>query len=204
MTYKTLPYMPLPKGKVDVILADPSWDYNDKASAGERGSSYKYPIMSLTDIALMPVNEIAGKNCILFLCATPPMINEAMVVLKAWGFNYKTFGFVWVKKTRKGTNKVGMGNYTRANSEVILIGVKGRPKIKSHAVRQVIESIPEEHSKKPNEIYERIEKLMGEKSKKIELFARQRRNGWKSWGLEVDKRIIAHVNKRTKISRVNL
>jgi site-specific DNA-methyltransferase (adenine-specific) len=194
----TTKYIPFPKGKCNVILADPSWDYKDKASAGGRGSSYKFPTMDLVEIALMPVEEIASKNCILFLWATPPMINEAMVVLKSWGFKYKTFGFVWVKKTRKGTKKIGMGHYTRSNAEVCLIGVKGKPKIKSHSVRQVIESIAGENSAKPVEVHERIEQLMGDKTKKIELFARSRKKGWKAWGLEVDRRVINHARKRVK------
>jgi len=189
-------YIPFPKGKNNVILADPSWDYKDKANAGKRGSSYKYPTMDLVEIALLPVEEISSKNSICFLWATAPMIQEAMVVMRSWGFKYKTFGFVWVKKTSKGTNKIGMGNYTRANAEIVLIGVKGRPKVRSHSVRQIIESIAGEHSQKPEEIYERIEQLMGEKSKKIELFARSRRQGWKSWGLEVDSRVTKHVRKR--------
>lgn len=191
-------YIPFPKGKNHVILGDPSWDYGDKAHAGGRGSSYKYPTMDLVEIALLPVDEIASKNCICFLWVTPPMIREGIVVLKSWGFQYKTFGFVWVKKTSKGTNKIGMGNYTRANAEVVLIGIRGRPKIKSHSVRQIIESIAGEHSQKPEEIYERIEALMGDKTKKIELFARNRRKGWKSWGLEVDTRVTKHVRKRKK------
>lgn len=194
----TTKYIPFPRGKNNVILADPSWDYKDKAHAGGRGSSYKFPTMELVEIALLPVDEIAGKNCILFLWATPPMINEAMVVLKSWGFRYKTFGFVWVKKTSKGTNKIGMGSTTRANAEVVLVGVKGKPKIKDHGVRQIIESIAGENSAKPEETYERIEKLMGDKAKKIELFARNRRKGWKSWGLEVDKRVTIHARKRMK------
>jgi len=86
--------------------------------------------MDLVEIALMPVEEITSKNCICFLWATPPMIQEAIVVLRSWGFKYKTFGFAWVKKTSKGTNKIGMGHYSRSNIEVCLIGIKGKPKIK--------------------------------------------------------------------------
>ena len=196
-------YIPFPKGKNHVILADPSWEYGDKAHAGKRGSSYKYPTMDLVEIALLPVEEIASKNCICFLWATPPMIREAMVVMRSWGFQYKTFGFVWVKRTKKGTIKVGMGNYTRANAEVCLIGIRGKPKIKSHSVKQIIESIAGEHSEKPVEIYERIDELMGTKTKKIELFARINKNGtkvsgkgWNTWGLEVSKRVTRHVRKR--------
>ena len=77
---------------------------------------------------------------------------------------------------------MGMGHKTRANAEVVLLGTRGKPKRKSASVRQIIDSIPREHSRKPDEIYERIEKLMGKNVLKIELFARHRRKGWKSWG----------------------
>ena len=171
-----------PKKKFYVLTADPAWQYNDKATAGKRGASFKYPTMSVNDIAKLDVNSIAQKNAILFLWATPPMIREAFLVMEAWGFTYKTFAFVWVKKSKKGTNKIGMGNWTRANAEVVLLGIKGKPKRKSASVRQIIESIPREHSRKPDEIYEQIEKLVGKNVSKIELFARHKRKGWSSWG----------------------
>lgn len=175
-------YKRLPNKKFYVILADPAWDYKDKARAGKRGASFKYPTMTVNEIANLRVKDIAQKNAILFLWATPPMIREALMVMESWGFAYKTFGFVWVKKSKKGTYKMGMGHKTRANAEVVLLGIRGKPKRKSASVRQIIDSIPREHSRKPDEIYERIEKLMGKNVLKIELFARHRRKGWKSWG----------------------
>jgi len=170
-----------PNKKHSVILADPAWDYKDKARAGKRGSSFKYPIMTLEEIAKLPIQRIAKKNCILFLWATPPMIKEALHIMNRWGFRYKTFAFVWVKRSKKGTTKIGMGSWTRANAEICLIGTRGKPKRKSASIRQIIESIPREHSRKPDEIYQRIEKLVGNVSR-IELFARHRRRGWSSWG----------------------
>ncbi len=168
--------------KFYVILADPAWQYTDKAQAGKRGASFKYPTMSVNEIAKLDVKSISQKNAVLLLWATPPMIREALLVMEAWGFNYTTFAFVWVKKSKKGTNKMGMGSTTRANAEVVLIGKRGKPTRKSASVRQIIESIPREHSRKPDEIYDRIEKLYGKKVRKIELFARYRRKGWTSWG----------------------
>ncbi len=175
-------YKKFPNRKFYVILADPAWDYKDKARAGKRGASFKYPTMSVNEIANLHVNDIAQKNAILFLWATPPMIREALLVMEAWGFSYKTFAHIWVKRSKKGTYKIGMGNWTRANGEVVLLGIKGKPKRKSASVRQIIESIPREHSRKPDEIYERIEQLVGKNVLKIELFARHKRKGWKSWG----------------------
>jgi len=171
----------LPKKKFSVIMADPPWQYTDKAQAGKRGAGFKYPVMNFVEIGSMPVKRIAKKNCVLLLWATPPMIEEAMYVMKHWGFEYKTFGFVWIKKTKKGTNKFGMGSYTRANAEIVLLGIKGKLSRKNAGISQIIDSIPREHSRKPDETYSLIEKLFGKVSR-IELFARHKRKGWTSWG----------------------
>jgi len=162
-------------------MADPPWPYRDKAHAGKRGAGYKYSLMTVNDIASLPIQEITQKNCVLFLWATPPLLKEAIYILEEWGFEYKTFAFTWIKKTGIGTNKFGMGNYTRANAEVVLLGVKGKLKRKNAGVSQIIESIPREHSRKPDEIYSLIEKLFGKVSR-IELFARHKHKGWTSWG----------------------
>lgn len=109
--------------------------------------------------------------------------------MEAWGFTYKTAAFVWIKKNRKNSgNFWGMGAYTRANAEVCLLGVtpdfKARDQIKSHRVHQVIEAPFEAHSKKPDETRRRIVELLGDVPR-IELFARQRADGWDAWGNEV-------------------
>lgn len=114
---------------------------------------------------------------------------HALRVMEAWGFEYKTCAFVWIKKNRKSnTNFWGMGAYTRANAEICLLGVtpgfKPAAQIKSHAVHQVIEFPVEEHSKKPEETRRRIVELLGDVPR-IELFARQRSPGWDAWGNEI-------------------
>ncbi len=162
-------------------MADPPWEYRDKARAGKRGAGFKYPLMNMYEITSLPVQKISRKNCILFLWATPPLMKESLFVLRMWGFDYKTFAFVWIKKTKRGTDKMGMGNYTRANAEVVLLGIKGKLSRKNAGIRQIINSIPREHSRKPDEIYKLIEKLFGNVSR-IELFARHKRKGWTSWG----------------------
>lgn len=128
-----------------------------------------------------------GSVC--FMWATFPQIADALRVMEAWGFEYKTCAFVWIKKNRKSnTNFWGMGAYTRANAEICLLGVtpgfKPAAQIKNHAVHQVIESPVEEHSKKPEETRRRIVKLLGDVPR-IELFARQRSPGWDAWGNEI-------------------
>lgn len=168
----------------EVILADPPWSYKDKAKAGNRGASTQYDVMKLEDIKSMPIDKIAGADCVLFLWATAPLMREAIEVLESWGFKYKTIGFTWIKKTKNWLTFWGLGHWTRANPEFVLIGIKGKPKRVSAKVHSVIESCVRGHSVKPDEIYERIEELMGP-CKRLELFARRNRNGWDGWGNEV-------------------
>lgn len=109
--------------------------------------------------------------------------------MEAWGFEYRTAAFVWIKKNRKnGGNFLGMGAYTRVNAEVCLLGTtrgtKARQVVKSHSVQQIVEALVERHSKKPAEVRERIVRLLGDVPR-IELFARERVPGWDAWGNEV-------------------
>ena len=176
--------MKLPDKKYQIILTDPAWQYDDKALAGNRGACCKYDVMNLADLKLIPVWNIADENCILFMWATFPKLNEALELIKVWGFEYKTVAFTWVKKYRNGDNFMGMGRWTRANAEVCLLATKGKPKRISASVRQIIESVPERHSKKPDIVRDKIVELCGDLPR-IELFARERAKGWSSWGLEI-------------------
>ena len=176
--------MELPDSLFNIILADPAWSYNDKALAGNRGACCKYDVMSIEDIKNLEVGKIAADDCVLFLWCTYPKLNEVFDVIKAWGFVYKTVAFTWVKKYRNGGNFMGMGRWTRANAEVCLLATKGKPKRISASVRQIIESVPERHSKKPNIVRDKIVELCGDLPR-IELFARERAEGWSAWGLEI-------------------
>ena len=176
--------MELPDRLFNIILADPAWSYNDKALAGNRGACCKYDVMNIEDIKNLEVGKIAADNCVLFLWCTYPKLNEVFDVIKAWGFVYKTVAFTWVKKYRNGGNFMGMGRWTRANAEVCLLATKGKPKRISASVRQIIESVPERHSKKPNIVRDKIVELCGDLPR-IELFARERAEGWSAWGLEI-------------------
>lgn len=186
--------MSFPDEKYEIIYADPPWQYADKANAGKRGASHKYSVMSLEDIMELPVNEIAADNCALFCWITAPMIGYVIPLCEKWGFNYKTIAFVWVKKNKKKDSPFwGMGNWTRANAEICFIAVKGKPERISKAVHQVAGTEePEvsytpvrEHSRKPDEVRDRIIELCGDK-KRIELFARDRFEGWDAWGDELE------------------
>lgn len=177
--------------KYSIIYADPPWEYRQSGSLKKsRGMARKhYKTMRTEEICSLPVRDLKTDDAILFLWATFPNIAEALKVMEAWGFTYKTAAFVWVKTNKRTLSLFwGMGAYTRANAEVCLIGIskntKAKDIVKSHSIHQVIISPIEEHSKKPDEIRERIAKLLGDVPK-IELFARREVSGWDCWGNEV-------------------
>ena len=173
--------------KYSVILADPPWSFRAWSDKGKgRSAEQHYPTMLLEDIKALPVSDLAAEDCVLFLWATFPMLKEALKVAEAWGFVYKTVAFTWVKENRKSPGLFwGLGYWTRANAEVCLLATRGSPKRQSAAVHQVILSPVERHSKKPDEVQERIVTLMGDVSR-VELFARQETPGWDVWGNEVE------------------
>jgi N6-adenosine-specific RNA methylase IME4 len=173
--------------KYTLIYADPPWTYRDKASAGKRGACHKYEVMTIEDICSLPVADIAADDCLLAMWHVPPMPMEALKVVEAWGFKFKTMkGFTWNKTTKNGLDHFGMGNYTRANSEDCLFAIKGKPKRVSASVRQMIHAQRMEHSRKPMVARSRLVELMGDVPR-IELFARQQFFGWDSWGFETKK-----------------
>ena len=127
---------------------------------------------------------IANEDCVLFMWATFPMLREALDVIEAWGFSYKTVAFNLVKQNRNGTGIfMGLGNWTRSNSEICLLATKGKPKRISGSVRSIVLSPLQQHSRKPAEIRDRIVELMGDLPR-IELFAREAAPGWDVWGNE--------------------
>lgn len=164
----------------EVILADPPWRY-DWVPAKNRAVENHYPTMSLREIMDLPVAEIAAEGAILFLWATAPKLREALAVMDAWGFRYRT-NAVWDKL------KIGMGHYFRGRHEHLLIGRRGKIETPSTDVRppSVIASPRGRHSAKPVEVHEIIERMYPDK-RKIELFARRRRPGWAAWGNELEQ-----------------
>jgi N6-adenosine-specific RNA methylase IME4 len=141
--------------------------------------------MSIEDIRALPVAELAAKDCALFMWVTFPTLREAMTVLDAWGFTYKTVAFVWIKENRQTPSLFwGLGYWTRSNAEICVLATKGSPKRLSASVHQVILSRIEQHSKKPDETRDRIVQLMGDVTR-VELFARQAAPGWDVWGNEI-------------------
>ena len=180
--------------KYTIIYADPPWVYSvwSKKGFGRNAESH-YPTMKLSDICTLSVADIADKDSVLFLWATYPNLREAFAVIDAWGFVYKTVAFTWVKRNKKSAGFfVGLGHWTRANAEICLLATKGKPKRVSKSVRQIIDTPIERHSKKPDEIRDRIVELIGDVPR-IELFAREKADGWDVFGNEVESDITLEI-----------
>ncbi len=177
-------------GKYSIIYADPPWHYRTYSKKGQgRSAENHYPTMTIEQIKALPVESIAAKDCALFLWITFPCLQEAFEVIEAWGFQYKTIAFVWVKQNRVSDSLFwGMGYWTRANAELCVLATRGHPRRQSRSVQQVVISHVEQHSKKPDEVRDRIVQLMGDLPR-IELFARQVPEGWDVWGNEVESSI---------------
>lgn len=170
--------------KYSIIYADPPWKYDSRImSASHKGNAEDhYSTMQLDDICSLPIKQISDENCVLFMWATYPKFREALEVITAWGFTYKTIGFQWVKLNRSGKGYFfGLGRWTRGNTEPCLIAVKGKPKRINASVSQLIFSPVGKHSAKPPIVRKKIVKLMGGGSR-IELFARTAAKGWDCWG----------------------
>jgi N6-adenosine-specific RNA methylase IME4 len=172
--------------KYNIIYADPPWSYRDKAAAGNRGASFKYPTQSKEWIDNLPVKDLAADDCALFLWVTMPKLNECWDLIEKWGFEYKTVAFTWVKRNKVAPSWFwGMGRWTRANAELCLLATKGHPKRVDAGVHSVVDSPIRAHSQKPDEVRDRIVKLCGD-IPRVELFARTPTDGWDIWGNEVE------------------
>ena len=191
-----------PTGKFGAIYADPPWRFEvwsgetevkaRKANPGTNvAAGHHYNTMSREEIAALPVGDLAADNAALFIWVTWPTLLEGLELIETWGFVYKTCGFAWFKGDALPLfpddmrGQMGMGYWTRANSEVCLLATRGKPKRKHADVRQAILEPRREHSRKPACVYERIERLVD--GPYLELFARTQREGWTAWGNETTK-----------------
>jgi len=172
--------------KYQIIYADPPWKYRRMGNIEARADE-QYETMDQEDIESLPVEKLADDNCILFLWATFPKIQEALNTIEAWGFDYKTVGFTWIKKNKNGGNFFGVGWYTKSNAEICLIGVKGRAPKVSNSVSSIVETIRGRHSQKPDIVRDKIVEFCGDVPR-IELFARKKTEGWDAIGDEIDGR----------------
>lgn len=177
--------LPRTDGGFRVITADPAWRFqsNSKAKPG-RNAMRHYDCMSLTEIEAMPVREIAAEDSVLFMWITGPFlaIGAHLPVMKAWGFTPNSMGFTWAKTTSSGAWHFGGGFTTRKNEEFVVMGKRGRS-VREHAdVRSLIIEPVREHSRKPDDFHKRVERYTS--GPYCELFARESRPGWTTWGLE--------------------
>ena len=158
-----------------IIYADPPWEYEHSKTDSRRIDNH-YPTMPLSEICDLPVGEVATPNAVLFLWATSPKLEEALRVMASWGFTYRT-SMVWIKP------QIGMGYYARQQHEFLLIGARGSLPVPEPANRppSAFTSPRTEHSRKPEEYYEFIERMYPE-YERIELFSRNKRDGWTTWG----------------------
>ena len=178
--------MNFPDKKYNIIYADPPWSFKTYSKKGNKKSPLRYyNTMTKAEIDSLPVKNIAEKDCVLFLWVTYPKLLECITTIQEWGFTYKTCAFSWVKRNKKSDGFfIGLGYWTRANNEICLLATKGKPKRISKSVRQIVDTPLEKHSKKPDCVRERIVELCGDLPR-IELFAREKKDGWDVWGNEV-------------------
>jgi N6-adenosine-specific RNA methylase IME4 len=176
-----------PRALYGAILADPPWSF--KAYSGprvaQRSAHQHYSVVDAAGLAALGPTD-AADNCALFMWVVDSHLDQGIDLIRAWGFEFKTIAFVWVKTCKDGvTPRMGMGLWTRKQSEVCLMGTRGKVRRNGKGVRQVIMAPRREHSRKPDEIYDRIELLVD--GPYLEMFARQTHPGWDSMGNEVGK-----------------
>jgi len=172
--------------KYNIIYCDPPWTYQDKANSGNRGAGHKYPLMTLPDLIKLPIPDIAAKQCILAMWWVPPMPQQALALVDAWGFRLVTMkGFTWHKVHGKsGKSCMGMGHLTRGNTEDCLFAVKGKLLPRQNAgIIQHVTAPRGRHSEKPALFRDLLVQMLGDVPR-IELFARMDPAGWDVWGNE--------------------
>lgn len=171
-----------------VIYADPPWEFKVYSGRGkDRSADSHYVTRDLEWIKGLPVQQLAADDCALFLWAVMPELPGALEVIKAWGFEYKTVGFTWVKQNSVDNPSLfwGMGYWTRANAELCLLATRGSPKRQARDVHQIVMSPVGEHSRKPEEVSARIERLVP--GPYLELFARRPMKGWDVCGDQITR-----------------
>ncbi len=174
--------------KYEVIYCDPPWKYNNRMTAGKKDGNWvdsgaaidHYPTMTFKELLSLNVKKFCSSDCILFMWTTGPFLAESIDLIRGWGFEYKTMGFVWDK------DAILPGFYTMSRNEFCLIGKRGRiPQPRgARNVRQYHQEKRSRHSAKPDEFRKRIEEMFPTQ-RKLEMFARIKKPGWDIWGNEL-------------------
>jgi len=162
----------LPEQRYDVIVVDPAWEYRLKHDQGDRRNAILYPTMTTEEIKAIPIQQLATADSILWLWTTNSHLPDALEIVKGWGFEYKVL-LTWVK------NRIGTGYWLRGRTEHCIMAVRGHPITKLTNQSTVLHAPVRAHSQKPDEFYRLVETLCP--GRKIELFARENRDGWDTW-----------------------
>lgn len=200
------PFDGLERGAYGCIVADPPWHFRARTAlqmsnwTSRRDAEKHYAVMGVDDIAALPVRQLAARDAHLFLWTTGPCLRQSFEVIEAWGFRYSAIAFTWIKLKRKFDVRqlrvlptlesdlhVGLGLTTRKNAEFCLLARRGNARRVAKDVREVILAPVREHSRKPEEARNRIERYVGPDIRIAELFARSTRHGWDCWGAETTK-----------------
>lgn len=188
---------PLPAGPFECFVADPPWHYLCRSKKGYAGRPQHYRRMSLEEIAALPVREISAPHAHLFLWITGPEFvrGSHLPIMSAWGFQPSAIAFTWIKLNPSqhsalfmtdSSFHMGQGYTTRKNAEFVVLGRRGKPRRHANDIRELIIAARREHSRKPDQFYERVERYVGP-VRKLEMFSRTQRPGWDAWGDEVGK-----------------
>jgi site-specific DNA-methyltransferase (adenine-specific) len=175
--------------RYNIIYADPPWDYSSRQFQ-DGGRAFKslsevYRTLTPKGLCAMGVRKLLHENCALFLWVTDSHLPVGLQVMEAWGFEYRTVAFVWVKKYKSGATCFNYAPWTMKSTELCLLGVRGKLPREKKNVRGLIEAVRTVHSKKPDEVRGRIVELLGD-IPRLELFARERAEGWDAWGNEIE------------------
>jgi N6-adenosine-specific RNA methylase IME4 len=175
---------PLAAHSYDVVVIDPPWPFATWSAAGQGKSASKhYRVMTLADIMALPVGKLLKDDAVVLLWTTGPMLEKAVVVMQAWGITYKT-EIAWRKVTRNGKVRMGLGFWARTIHEPVLLGTVGKPR--KFTLPSCFDGIAREHSRKPEEFYQMITERAPD-FRRVDVFAREKREGWDAWGDEVEK-----------------
>lgn len=170
--------------KYNVLYVDPPWCYNNKRTGGsmKSGASAKYQDITVSALCALPIPDLADQHAVLFLWATVPLLPEALAVMNAWGFRYKTL-ITWVK-----TGRLGLGYWFRGQTEHLLLGTRGKVKPFRMQHTNIVVLPAERHSKKPDEFRSIIDSATSAmpQPRKLEVFARSTAPGWTAIGNEID------------------
>lgn len=192
------PFRGLPWQGYSILVADPPWSFSSNSvEAPGRNARRHYDTLTVDQIAAMPVAMLAAEQSACFLWITGPFlaIGAHVRVLEGWGFNVSSVAFTWVKLKKDRSVEqfsqkdlfVGTGFTTRKNCEFVVLGTRGKSLRQANDVLDVIVAPVRLHSQKPDEFYRRVEIYAGPKARRIDIFARQSRSGWETWGDQKEK-----------------